>query len=102
VPDTQEHSSQQETREIGVPPLATQVNVVIQQPNRPPRKGIHYVHLLLTVVTGGGWLPIWVLYGLGVFFFSHLRLRGWPWKGSGSVGKAEPLPRSSERGRSDA
>ena len=104
APDTQEHSSQQETREIGAPPLslATQVNVVIQQPKQQPRRGIHYAHLLLTVVTCGGWLPIWIIYGLGVFFVSHLRLRGWRWKGSGTVGKPEPLPRSSERGRCDA
>jgi predicted Zn finger-like uncharacterized protein len=98
VPDTQEHSSQQETREIGVPPLATQVNVVIQQPNQRPRKGIHYVHLLLTVVTGGGWLPIWVLiWSGGVFPFSsevtRLVLEGLRHRGQGTT----PAPQLGTR-----
>ncbi len=70
VPETQEHSSQQETREIGA-------KVVIQQPKQQPRKGIHYVHLLLTIVTGGGWLPIWIIYGLCHGLLVRLTLRGW-------------------------
>jgi hypothetical protein len=78
APDTQEHAAQ-ETREIGTPPrsLATPGDVAIQQPKQQARKGMNYVHLLLTVVTGGGWLPIWIIYGLCHVYLVPLTKRGW-------------------------
>ena len=71
VPNTQEHSSQPEPQDTGVPSLslATRGNVVIQQPKQQSRTRINRAHLILTLVTCGGWLPIWIIYCLCEIYF---------------------------------
>ncbi len=77
VPNAQERSSQPELQDIGAPPLslATQVKVVIQQPKQQSRMRINRAHLILTLVTGGGWLPIWIIYSLCEIYLPLLTLR---------------------------